>query len=62
MANKAFCRALGYRPEEVRNLTAADIHPEEYLPYVREQFARQMSGEITLGKDIPVKRKNGSIF
>ncbi|UCG48866.1 MAG: PAS domain S-box protein, partial [Phycisphaerales bacterium] len=62
MANKAFCRALGYRPEEVRNLTIADIHPEEHLPYVQEQLARQMSGEVPLGKDVPVKRKNGSIF
>lgn len=36
--------------------------PEEHLPYVIEQFERQASGEFTLATDIPVRRKDSSIF
>ncbi len=61
-ANKMICQMLGYNPEEIKNLGVADIHPEEDLPYVIEQFEKQSRGEFTLSRDIPVKRKDGSVF
>lgn len=60
--NKAICQILGCNPEEITNLRVTDIHPQEDLAYVIEQFEKQARGELTLSKDIPVKRKNGSIF
>ena len=53
---------LGYSLEEIKNLGIMDIHPEGDLPYVIEQFEKQSKKEITLAKNIPVKRKDGSVF
>jgi len=61
-ANKKMCRMLGYSLDEVRNLGVPDIHPEKDLPYVLGQFEKQSRGEITLSGDIPVKRRDGSVF
>lgn len=62
LGNKAICTMLGYTPEELTALSVADIHPKESLPYVQEQFGKQMRGEITLARNIPVKRKDGGVF
>jgi PAS domain S-box-containing protein len=62
MANKTICEMLGYSQEEVRELHVDDIHPREDLPRVRETFARQRAKELKLASDIPVRRKDGSIF
>jgi len=58
----AFCEMLGYRPEEIHKLSIADLHPAESLPSVMAQFARQITGEIKVATDLPVKRKDGSVF
>jgi PAS domain S-box-containing protein len=60
--NHVICQMLGIDKEEINDLGVMDIHPEQDLPYVVEQFDKQARGEITLAKDIPVKRKNGSVF
>jgi len=60
--NKPICKMLGYDEEQVKNLGVNDIHPVESLPYVLEQFGKQARGEQLLAKDIPVKRKDGSVF
>jgi diguanylate cyclase (GGDEF)-like protein/PAS domain S-box-containing protein len=60
--NPAMCRMLGYSPEEILCLGVADIHPAEALPGVLDQFERQSRKEITLAGELPVKRKDGSIF
>ncbi len=60
--NKMFCQMLGYSLEEIKNIGVMDIHPEEDLPYVIEQFEKQSQKEITLAIDIPVKKKDGSVF
>jgi len=62
MGNTTICEMLGYSPEEIATLGIADIHPEESLPDVIEQFEKQLHGEITLASDTPVKRKDGSVF
>jgi len=60
--NETICRMLGYDLDDVKNLSIKDIHPEEHVAYVKEQFEKQAKGEITLAKDIPVKRKDGTVF
>jgi PAS domain S-box-containing protein len=62
IGNKMICRMLGYSLEEIKNLGIMDIHPEKDLPYVIEQFEKQTKKEIAIVKDLPVKRKDGSIF
>jgi len=53
---------LGYTQKEIKELEVKDIHPEKALPYVTEQFKKQAKKEIRIAKDIPVKRKDGSVF
>ena len=60
--NKIICTMLGYSQEELMQLGLMDIHPRENLPLVMEQFKKLARGESALVRDIPVKRKNGSIF
>ncbi len=60
--NKAFCEMIGYSREELRNVGLVDIHPKESLPYVLQQFERVAKREITLAKDLPVKRRDGTVF
>ncbi len=62
IANKVFCQLLGYNSREIKKLGVKDIHPDRDLPYVVEQFEKQSKREFTLAKDIPVKRKDGSVF
>ena len=62
LGNKMICRMLGCGPAEIKDLGVMDIHPKEQLPYVIDQFEKQSRKEITLAKDIPVKRKDGSVF
>jgi PAS domain S-box-containing protein len=62
LANNVFCQLLGYDLQEIKNLSVSDIHPNNDLPYVFEKFESQSKKESTLAKDIPVKRKDGSVF
>ncbi len=61
-ANKKMCRMLGYTESELLKLSVYDIHPEESLPYVINQFEKQSKEEILVAKDIPVLRKGGTVF
>ena len=61
-SNDRICGMLGYSHEEFQNLGIDDIHPEEDMPYIVEQFRRLINEEITLVKEVRVKRKDGSIF
>ena len=60
--NRAICDMLGYQTEELYRLGVEDIHPPEALPEVLRQFERQLKGEIHVAQNLPVKRKDGSIF
>jgi len=60
--NKTFYQMIGYNEEEIKGLGVMDIHPQEAMPYVLEQFEKQRRREIALAKDLPVKRKDGSVF
>jgi PAS domain S-box-containing protein len=60
--NKAICQMLGCKAEDTRHLGIMGIYPQEDLDYVTEQFEKQAKGELTLVKNIPVMRKDRSIF
>jgi PAS domain S-box-containing protein len=62
MGNYVICQMLGYDSQELTALNAMDIHPEQDAPHVMEQFDKQARGELTLAKDIPIKKKDGSVF
>jgi len=62
MGNRMMCRMLGFDEEELKNINIKDIHPEKDLPYIMEQFEKHVKGEIDVVSEIPVKRKDGSIF
>jgi PAS domain S-box-containing protein len=62
IGNNTICQMLGYSLEEIKNLGVTDIHLKEDLPYVIGQFEKQSRREIALAKDIPMKRKDGSVF
>ena len=61
LANNMFCQLLGYNLQEIKNLEIMDIHPEEDLPYVLGQFELQTKQELNVAKNIPLRRKDGSI-
>ncbi|MDA3947077.1 MAG: PAS domain S-box protein [Helicobacteraceae bacterium] len=61
-ANSAICKMLGYRLDELYELGVEDIHPKEALPEVFRELERQVRGEILVAQNLPVKRKDGSVF
>lgn len=61
--NKAICRMLGYSPEDLPNLSMADIFPRETPDFVLEQLeCLPKEGEIASVGEVPLKRKDGSLF
>ena len=46
----------------MKSLGIADIHPPEVLPTVARDLEQIGKGEFTIAKDVPVKRKDGSLF
>ncbi len=62
MANEMIAKMLGYKQEELIRLRDEDIYRKEDFPYVMEQLEKLSCGEIAIAEEIPVKRKDGSIF
>jgi PAS domain S-box-containing protein len=62
LANTTIIKMLGYSEEEISSLGVMDIHPEKDIPFVTEQFERQFKKEIEIAYNLPVKRKDGSVF
>ena len=62
VANETICRMLRYPREELLTLGLGDIHPKERLAEVEVMFARQLRRELSLVADVPVQRKDGSVF
>ena len=60
-ANPEICKITGYSLEELLKLSVDDIHPEKDLPYVNDQFTRQLQGKYTLAVDIPILRKDKKV-
>ncbi|MFC1593941.1 PAS domain S-box protein [Candidatus Omnitrophota bacterium] len=61
-ANKIMCSMLGFNLKEIKNIGIDDIHPIESISYILEQFNKIKEGQLRLIQDLPMKRKNGSIF
>jgi len=62
MMNRAMLSILGYDEGTDPDLSFFDIHPEEKIPYAMSQFVRLAEGKINLAREIPVKRKDGTII
>jgi PAS domain S-box-containing protein len=62
IANKKICEMLGYSIEEIQSLGVNDIHPRGSMPHVMEQIKRNLSGGTPHPPEIPVQRKDGSVF
>lgn len=60
--NDHLCDMLGYSLDELPKLAVADIHPVELLPRIMKEFEQRARGVTGQLVDIPVKRKDGSIF
>ncbi|MFC1511990.1 PAS domain S-box protein [Candidatus Latescibacterota bacterium] len=62
VANETICQMLGYSHDEIMSLGFEDIHPMEDLPRVKNLVEQQIKDEISLSPNIPVKRKDGTVF
>jgi PAS domain S-box-containing protein len=62
MANNSMSKLLGYEIDELKNLSVNDIHPPEDLAYVIDAFAKQARKEFLTAENIPVKKKDGTVF
>ncbi|MFZ5449727.1 MAG: PAS domain-containing protein [Thermodesulfobacteriota bacterium] len=62
LGNPMIARMLGYTQEELQHLRIEDIHPSASQPYVLDQFERHLRGELIVAPDMPVLRKDGSVF
>jgi diguanylate cyclase (GGDEF)-like protein/PAS domain S-box-containing protein len=61
-SNPCMCEMLGYSQHELLHKKVFDIHPEASWPQVKEIITKQIAGKIKAGRNIPVLRKDGSIF
>jgi PAS domain S-box-containing protein len=62
LANKAMCGMLGYTLEEICELGVEAVHPQESLPQVVRTLGSLARKEIAQTQDVPMKRKDGSVF
>ncbi len=67
MANNAIQKMMGYTEAELLELTISDIHPAADLPLVKRQFEKMVYGERVHGEgdltpEVPMLRKDGTIF
>jgi PAS domain S-box-containing protein len=60
--NTAMCRMLGYSADEMLSLSVMEIHPRHELPRVLESFTAQAEGWLSVAEELPVLRKDGSVF
>ena len=61
-ANEKICKMLGYTLEEILSLSVKDIHPQKDYDYVLREFKKQLKGEIELATEVPVVRKDDTVF
>lgn len=62
LANPAICHMLGYTAEELLTMSVEDIHPPKHCAQVVATFEAQALGFTTIAEEIPVQRKDGSVF
>lgn len=59
--NRAMCRMVGYTEDELLSMTVMDIHPQETLSKVSEDFKTLAEGHQVTVESIPIRRKDGTI-
>ena len=62
LANKKIAELLGYSKDEILSLSVSDLHPKEELAKVIDVFERQAKKEFLVAENIPMQRKDGSVF
>lgn len=62
LGNRTFCNMLGYSMDDISGLRVTEILPADEEDYVLLQFDRLFRGEISVARDIPLKRKSEAIF
>jgi PAS domain S-box-containing protein len=62
LGNEMISQMLGYSFAELFKMKVEDIHPQENLPEVLDRFDKLVRGDTIFVTDIPVKRRDGSIF
>ncbi|MDR4508173.1 MAG: sensor domain-containing diguanylate cyclase [Candidatus Brocadiaceae bacterium] len=62
LGNKSMCKILDVTEEEIKTLEMKDIYREDDLPDVMDQLKNQLKQGHAHAADIPIKRKDGSIF
>ncbi len=60
--NKSFCEMVAYTNAEITNLNVTDLHPPDKLAEMIAQFEKQAKRKSDLATDIPVLRKDGTVF
>ncbi len=60
--NQRFADMLGYTIQEIQQLTMEDIHPKQYYQDVLGQLQNHINGKTDISRNLPVKRKDGSII
>ncbi len=61
-ANDVACRMLGYRREELLAMTVDQLHPPAMAAQIMSRFAQAARGEEGISDDIPIQRRDGSVF
>jgi len=62
MCNKSICKMLGYTEKEMCALGISKIHPVKELPHIAETFKDIVDGASNFVEDIPMKKKDSTIF
>jgi len=60
--NLAMSEMLGYTPEEMKTVKVTDIHRQKDLPMVMDIFKKIVRNEIKTAHELPMQRKDGSVF
>lgn len=60
--NAAFCKMTGYSEDELSKMALEDVHPSDNLDLIRGEIEKQSLGDTSFVPDIPVVRKDGSLF
>ena len=61
-ANASMCRMLGHSETELLSMSVRDIHPAKALPFILENIRSVEENEQPPIGNIPVLRKDGSVF
>lgn len=62
LANRTICSMLGYSEQEFLGLKVPDMHPPKDIDWILESFETAATGKFSQSNDIPIQRKDGTIF